>query len=238
MKGMKHTIFLLLAISLLASCSSSEPISSSSQEESPAVSLSEEASSAPSAETSSSFIETSEPSLEETEPSSTETESSIEETEKPSVEIPSLGTLVLTPEEFPIKENDAYPVDAVVEKEGYTFLCNGIMQGNKNSTPTFQMRSGSRGGASLVCQVMVNAIVEVEYMENIGNGSDYSGTLSYVVGDSLAALETMSTELSYEASSTPGRRVVSFEVQNAYFALCNESANAVHGTRLTITPKN
>ena len=238
MKGMKHTIFLLLAISLLASCSSSDPISSSSQEESPNVSLSEEASSAPSAETSSSFIETSEPSFEETEPSSTETESSIEETEKPSVEIPSLGTLVLTPEEFPKKENNTYPVDAVVEKEGYTFLCNGIMQGNKNSTPTFQMRNGTKGGASLVCQVMVNATVEVEYMENIAKGSDYSGTLSYVVGDSLAALETMSTELSYEASSIQGRRVVSFEVQNAYFALCNESTNAVHGTRLTITPKN
>lgn len=237
---MKHTIFLLLAISLLASCSSSEPISSSFPEESPNVSLSEETelSSAPSAETSSSFIETSEPSLEETEPSSTETESSIEETEKPSVEIPSLGTLVLTPEEFPEKESNAYPVDAVMEKEGYAFLCNGIMQGNKNSTPTFQMRNGTKGGASLVCQVMVNAIVEVEYMENIAKGSDYSGTLSYVVGDSLAALETMSTELSYEASSTPGRRVVSFEVQNAYFALCNESTNAVHGTRLTITPKN
>ena len=238
MKGMKHTTILLLAISLLASCSSSEPICSSSQEESPNVSLSEEASSAPSAETSSSFIETSEPSFEETEPSSTETESSIEETEKPSVEIPSLGTLVLTPEEFPKKENNTYPVDAVVEKEGYTFLCNGIMQGNKNSTPTFQMRNGTKGGASLVCQVMVNATVEVEYMENIAKGSDYSGTLSYVVGDSLAALETMSTELSYEASSIQGRRVVSFEVQNAYFALCNESTNAVHGTRLTITPKN
>ena len=235
---MKHTTILLLAISLLASCSSSEPISSSSQEESPNVSLSEEASSAPSAETSSSFIETSEPSFDETEPSSTETESSIEETEKPSVEIPSLGTLVLTPEEFPKKENNTYPVDAVVEKEGYTFLCNGIMQGNKNSTPTFQMRNGTKGGASLVCQVMVNATVEVEYMENIAKGSDYSGTLSYVVGDSLAALETMSTELSYEASSIQGRRVVSFEVQNAYFALCNESTNAVHGTRLTITPKN
>lgn len=90
----------------------------------------------------------------------------------------------------------------------------------------------------MVCQVMVNAIVEVEYMENIAKGSDYSGTLSYVVGDSLAALETMSTELSYEASSIQGRRVVSFEVENAYFALFNESTNAVHGTRLTITPKN
>ena len=238
MKGMKHTIFLLLAISLLASCSSSEPISSSSQEESPNVSLSEETSSAPSAETSSSLVETSEPSLEETEPSSIETESSIEETEKPSVEIPSLGTIVLTPEEFPEKENNAYPVDAVMEKEGYTFLCNGIMQGNKNSTPTFQMRNGTKGGASLVCQVMVNATVEVEYMENIAKGSDYSGTLSYVVGDSVAALETMPTELSFEASIVQGRRVVSFEVQNAYFALCNESTNAVHGTRLTITPKN
>lgn len=231
---MKPTLLLLASFALLASCSnptSSDGDVSSLEQPSSDASIIEESS------LEESTLE--EPSIEST------VESSEESLEEPSqetseLEIPNLGELTLVPTDFPVKDTatNTYPVDAEMEKDGYSFLCNGVMQGNKNSTVTFALRAGKKGGASFLCKVPVHATIEIEYIENLYGGNDNSGTLSYATSKSLENMPTEGENLPYVASEVEGRRKTSFVVDSAYFVLLNASTNAVNGTKLTITPTN